>query len=210
MAKAHDVNLVGARKNIHSFGGDLSKEYLFSISIPAIFGRSTNLSTMTIFCQSARIPEFKLISKNLPYQRVNINLIDGISFVPWSPSFLSDDSNIIRSSLLAWASIGWDFNRKGAATPSSYKRQIEVQQLNRLGVPICKYTLVGAYPETVGGYALDNKGNNLVKFDTTFQFDYFTFESYDLFKYERTIQEKTRDTVIASNAETNSQNSAFT
>jgi hypothetical protein len=196
--KAHDVNLVGARKNIYHFAGDISREYMFSINLPAIFGKQS-LSTMTVFCQSSRIPEFKLVNKALPFQKLHINLVDGITFVPWSPTFLSDDSNIIRSNLLTWSSVAWDFNRKGSATPSSYKRQIEVQQLNRLGVPVCKYILEGAYPEVVGGYSLDNTSKHLVKFDTTFHYDYFTFESYANYPYDRTIQEKMSDTTVVSN-----------
>jgi hypothetical protein len=176
MTTLHNTNLVGVRTLVNTFGNDISREYLFSISIPALFG-SRN-TTATVFCHSARIPEFSLKNKVIPFQKININLPDGINFKPWNPTFLSDDSNILRTSLLAWSSTAWDVHRKAAASPSSFKREIKVTQLNISGLPVCEYTLVGAYPETIGGYAIDNSSRNLAKFDVTFQYDYFTFVSY--------------------------------
>lgn len=192
MSITHDVNLSGLKGIFNDFGGDIGREFLFSVNIPSIVGRNFNRSTMTAFCQSARIPEFKIITKKLPYQKVDINLADGINFLSWTPTFLSDDSSILRTNLLTWSSVCWDYNRKGAATPRSYKREIEIQQLNRVGRPTCKYTLVGAYPESVGGFSMDNNSKNLAKFDVVFQYDYFFYESYDVLKEQMAKQQVTQ------------------
>ena len=176
----HNTNLTGARTKISGFGIDLSRSYLFAIELPTIFGAATDITTMTVFCASSKVPDFKLGSKQLKFQNLDINLVNGVTFPAWEVTFLSDESNIIRSNLLAWSGAAWDYNRKGAATPISYKRIIKVHQLDRVGTSISQYTLCGAYPEAVDGYDIKNEGHDIVKFSTKFKYDYFTYNSNSL------------------------------
>jgi hypothetical protein len=173
----HTTNLKGIRTSIDSFGIDLSKSYLFAVNIPALFGRNVNITTMTFFCESVELPSYKLKTKQIPYNKLDINVVDGINFSDFTVNFWSDESNVLRSNLLTWASAAWDMNRQGASTPTSYKREIEVFQLDRVGNSIAKYKLFGAFPDGVNGYKLQNDGHDVVKFDTTFKYDYFTYES---------------------------------
>jgi hypothetical protein len=78
---------------------------------------------------------------------------------------------------LTWAGIAGDYNRKGAASPNSYKRTLTVSQLNLVGQKIADYTLVGAYPETIGEYKVLNAGHEAVKFQASFKIDYFTLNT---------------------------------
>jgi hypothetical protein len=173
-------NLLGARKSIASLAGDLSRSYLFSISIPAVFVRPTTVDTMTVFCVSTKVPDFTLKSKTIKVSTLDVNVVEGITFNPWKVTFLSDSKDIIRSNLLTWSSVAWDFNRKGATSPSSYKRQIVVNQLNLTGDIISTYTMIGVYPEHVSGYEIKNDGNELVNFDVAFKYDYFTFTNMNV------------------------------
>jgi hypothetical protein len=175
--KPLSTNLVGARKSIASFAGDLSRSYFFSINIPAVFSRPTTVDTMTVLCASTKVPDFTLKSKTIKVSTLDVNVVEGINFSSWKVTFLSDSMDIVRSNLLTWSSVAWDFNRKGATSPASYKRQVTVNQLNLTGNILSTYTLVGVYPEHVGGYELSNDSNEVVKFDVSFKYDYFTFNN---------------------------------
>jgi len=170
-------NTLGARNSIGKFSGDISRSYLFSLNMPAVFVSPSTDDTMTVFCVSTKAPDFTLKNKTIKISTLDVNVVNGINFSAWKVTFLSDSKDIIRSNLLTWSSVAWDFNRKGATSPSSYKRQVTVNQLNLTGHVISSYTLVGVYPETVGGYEFSNDSNELVKFDVTFKYDYFTFEN---------------------------------
>jgi hypothetical protein len=170
----HNANLLGARESIAAFGGDLSRSFLFSVDIPAIFGNNATSAVMTVFCASTSVPSYSLKSKVIPGQLQTINVVEGCKFDNWNVDFLSDDRHIIRSNLLTWAGVAWDYNRKGAASPNSYKRTLTVSQLDLKGKKIAVYTLVGSYPETVGDYKVLNGGHEFVKFQASFKIDYFT------------------------------------
>lgn len=170
----HNANLLGARESIAAFSGDLARSFLFSIDIPAIFGNNAKTATMTVFCASTSVPAYSLKSKVIPGQPQTINVVEGCKYSDWTVDFLSDDSHIIRSNLLTWAGIAWDNNRKGASSPNSYKRALTVTQLNLKGQALAEYTLVGAYPETVGDYKISNDGHEFAKFQASFKIDYFT------------------------------------
>lgn len=176
----HNANLIGARQSIAAFGGDLARSFLFSVNIPAIFGNNASSTVMTVFCASTSVPSFVLKSKVIPGQPQTINVVDGCKFDNWNVDFLSDDRHIIRSNLLTWAGIAWDYNRKGASSPNTYKRILTVSQLNLSGQIIADYTLVGAYPETVGDYKVLNGGHEFSKFQASFKIDYFTLNKIKL------------------------------
>jgi hypothetical protein len=49
--------------------------------------------------------------------------------------------------------------------------------LDRLSQLIATYTLVGAFPSSVGGYDIKNDAHDVVKFDVSFTYEYFTLET---------------------------------
>jgi hypothetical protein len=176
----HNNNLIGARQRISNFGGDIARSYLFSISMPYVFDeRGGDTTTTTIFATSLDLPAYQLTSKQIQFQQMNINVVEGCTFSEFRLNVLEDDSSRIRTKLLAWAAIAYDYNRKGAASPKSYKRNLELNQHNIYGDISCKYTLFGAYPELVSGSKLDNNVIELSRFQVSFKYDFFTYKVYE-------------------------------
>jgi hypothetical protein len=175
----HNINLVGFREKIAALGGDFARSYMFAIEIPAIGIVPDDKTTLTAFAQTLTLPNFELKSKNIEFQHLSIKAVEGIRFDDdWAVTFWSDDSYILRSTFLAWSSLAWDFNRKAAATQKSYKRIAHVYQLNRVGQPVCKYTMNGFFPRKVGGYELNNASNDLAHFNVNFTYDFYTIELF--------------------------------
>lgn len=178
-----NTNLNGVRDIITSLGSDFSRSYLFAISIPALNNGNENSNgptffdsnKLTVFARGTELPSYILKVKNIDYQTVQLQVVDGIQFSnTWSVEFLSDDTNILRGKLLRWSNLAFDFNRKAAATPSSYKRQAVVSQLDRNGDIVCEYTMYGVFPRKVDGYSVSHDSVNFSKFSTEFRYDYFT------------------------------------
>lgn len=191
MSKQHEINVLGAREVFNNSSlSDLSRNYLYSLQIPDVFGTVGNNSTLTLLCSSVQVPNYTLINKEIKIQKMSINLADGVQFSPLDITFWSDEANVIRSSLLVWSSLAYDVNRKGSAAPNKYKRTIILTQLNRVFEPICTYSLIGAYPEKIMGYELKNDGNDIVRFTTSFKYDYYTVEVVTPTKRNPTIQTK--------------------
>jgi hypothetical protein len=175
----HNTNIAGFREKIAALGGDFARSYMFAIEIPQIGIQPDDKTTLTAFAQTMTLPQFELKSKNIEYQHINIKAVEGIRFDDdWTVTFWSDDSHILRSTFLTWSSLAWDFNRKSASTPKSYKRIANVYQLNRVGQPVCQYTMHGLFPRKVGGYELNNASNDLVSFGVNFTYDYYTINLF--------------------------------
>jgi hypothetical protein len=172
----HDINLVGVRQSISKFGIDIARSYCFSLSMPSIIDANDSKSITTILCVSTRVPDFTLKSKSIKISTLDISLVEGIDFKPWNVTLLSDCKEIVRSNLLTWTNVAYDFNRKGASSPSSYKKKIIVKQLDIYGKDLSTYTMFGAYPEHVEGYELSNTEANFSKFNVLFKYDYFIYE----------------------------------
>jgi hypothetical protein len=169
----HNKNLKGIRTILADFGIDIARSYFFSVEIPSLY-TGIDKSLITAMCVSSAVPDFTVQTKQLKYQNMDINLANGLNFKPWDINFISDDSGRLRTSLLMWSSSTYDYNRKGSTTPNSYKRKILIKQLSANGSSICEYTLVGAFPTTVGGYRISNDDKTKVAFPVTFHYEYFT------------------------------------
>lgn len=172
-------NLTGFVQEVTKLGGDFTRSYLFAIDIPGagIDTGAGNRSSLTAFCRSTELPSYSVKTKIIPFQGMEIEVADGVKFKsPWSVEFLSDDTYILRSTFLAWASACFDFNRKGAATPRSYKRNALVYQLDRKSNIVCTYSIMGLFPKVVGGHTISNDSKDFARFSVDFGYDYFTIK----------------------------------
>jgi hypothetical protein len=174
-----DINPAGFVQEIAKLGGDFTRSYLFSIDIPAagIYNGDGNRSTLTAFARSFELPSYGLETKIIEFQGVKIEVAEGVKFKsPWTVEFLSDDTYVLRSTFIAWSSLAFDFNRKAAATPRSYKRKAIVNQLDRKGNPVCSYSMMGLFPKNVSGYTISNDSKEFSRFSVDFAFDYFSMQ----------------------------------
>lgn len=183
-----DLNLVGVKSVVTSPWSDLSRSYLFSINIPSLNngneGQSGgdfdfNTKKLSVFARSTQLPSYILKVKPIEFQTLQIQVVEGVQFShTWTAEFLSDDTNILRGKFLRWSNLAYDFNRKAAASPSSYKRKAIVNQLDRNGNIICEYTMYGVFPRKVDSGNLDNDSVNFTKLSVEFRYDYYTVKIF--------------------------------
>lgn len=194
-----DKNLNGVRDIITSLGSDFSRSYLFSISIPSLNDDSVGSQSpskgpnyfgtdkLTVFARSFDLPSYTLKVKSIDFNSVQLQMVEGVQFNhSWTAEFLSDDTNVLRGKLLRWSNLAYDFNRKAAATPTSYKRKAILSQLDKNGNPICIYTMYGTFPRKIDGGSVSHDNISFQKFNVEFRYDYFTVE---ILKYVKNSKE---------------------
>ena len=173
------------RKVVTSLGSDFSRSYLFAISIPTLNEGRDNYygdnyfdsKKLTVFARSFDLPSYVLKVKPIEFQTMQIQVVEGIQFShTWNVEFISDDTNVLRGKLLRWSNLAYDFNRKAAATPTSYKRKAIASQLDRNGNIIANYTFNGLFPRKIDGYNVSHDNVNMAKFGVEFRYDYYNVE----------------------------------
>lgn len=158
---------------------DISRAYLFRISIPVIEAAAPDYGTqslLTAWCQSTRLPSFKLTQQDIKFQSQTIRIANVSEFDgTWDAEFLLDEKHTLRAAMLAWMQAIYDPNKMLHAAPNTYKTDdIKIEQLSKNGSPVCIYTLVGAYPSEIAEIELGHDKLEPSKFKTTFRYDYFT------------------------------------
>lgn len=164
------LNIGQYRKLIDNF----SRPYLFLIEIPYIGKVSPN--TVTIFCSSTSLPEFKIETSQIKFQdqRLNVGSVSRFE-TPWVVEFLLDEQHSLRNALIQWGQMIYNVSSNSHGSPSSYKADnLKVVQLDRNGKVICGCTFVGAFPTQIGPVQFSSGSSSEVsKFEAQFTYDYW-------------------------------------
>ena len=171
--------------NINSFKTnglvyDGARPSLFSVnlSVPAGIGISNvSVSKFSFVCRSANLPEFTLSHIETPYFGRKIKLAGERSFGDWTVTVMNDEDFSVRAMFEAWSNA---MNRivsnvrDPALGGDAYKTDLQVIQYAKTGEIIRSYTIVGAFPTSLGSIALDwDSTNSIEAFPVTFTYDYF-------------------------------------
>ena len=151
-------------------------QFRVSITFPTmVSGGQDAMRKGQYLVKSATIPESTIEDVLLSYRGRQYHEAGEKTFQPWTCTMYNSGDFKLRTALENWSNmIQNPDTTAGITIPSAYKSEILIQHLDRNGVVIAGYRLIGAYPQMIGQIQLDFESANQVEtFDCTFVYDYF-------------------------------------
>lgn len=166
------------------FNGDGARPTLFEveISFPASLASQFPTQKMLVSAKASNLPASNIGFIEVPYFGRKINVGGDRIYDDWVCTVINDEDFACRNALEFWNNSidqhSTDSEQKrvnGAnANPGSYVANINVKQYGKQGNIIKQYTLVNAFPYTVGQIDVSWESNDQIEeFDVSWKYDYF-------------------------------------
>ena len=94
------------------------------------------------------------------------------SFSDFTVTFKSDRDQKLRSGFLSWVKMIHDPVSNVHGKPSEYFGSIDLTQINTEGKKVMSYSLVNAFPTSIGEVSLGYDSKEISTFDVTFAYQY--------------------------------------
>lgn len=160
------------------YGGARPSLFSVTLSVPAGIGiDNVSVDKFRFLCRTAELPASTISSIPIPYFGRTIKVGGDRDFGDWAVNVMNDEDFSVRSLFETWSNA---INRlvsnvrDPAVSTEDYKTDLQCTQYSKDGEIIREYTIVGAFPTTVGGIALDwDSTNQIETFAVSFAYDYW-------------------------------------
>lgn len=162
-------------------GGARSNQFRVAIQFPTwVSGGLSSGAALTApyLCKAAELPASSIQNVPVQYRGRQVNFAGERTFNPWTIQIINDTPMLLRRALEDWSNGIQNYdNTFGIAFPMMYQETLSVEQLDRTGVVIRKYTFHDAYPTFIGDIPLSFDSPNVIEeYQVTFDYNYFTID----------------------------------
>jgi hypothetical protein len=149
-------------------GGARPNLFKATLNFPAYAGGDVELTSF--MCKTAALPASVIETISVPFRGRSLQIAgDRPAFEPWSVTIINDTDFAVRNAMERWMNgINGHSSNTGLVNPTDYQSDMFVDQLDRDGESIKRYTFRGAFPTNVGAIELS--------YDTTGAIEEFTVE----------------------------------
>jgi hypothetical protein len=149
-------------------GGARPNLFKATINFPAYAGGDVEITSF--MCKTAQLPASIIETIAVPFRGRSMQIAgDRPAFEPWSVTIINDTDFAVRNAMERWMNgINGHSSNTGLVNPTDYQADMFVEQLDRDGEAIKRYTFRGAFPTNVGAIELS--------YDTTGAIEEFTVE----------------------------------
>jgi hypothetical protein len=149
-------------------GGARPNLFKATLNFPAYAGGDVELTSF--MCKTAALPASVIETISVPFRGRSLQIAgDRPAFEPWSVTIINDTDFAVRNAMERWMNgINGHSSNTGLVNPTDYQADMFVDQLDRDGESIKRYTFRGAFPTNVGAIELS--------YDTTGAIEEFTVE----------------------------------
>lgn len=156
-------------------GGARNNLFKAILPIPGI-----NVAKLSFLCRAASLPGSTIAEVAVPFRGRDIYVAGDRTFEVWNVTVINDIDFSIRNALETFMNNA--LNRHEANTsdqrPASYKNDMIVQQLDKMGTEIKTYTFRGAFPISVAPIELTySSAGEVEEFEVSFRYDYWTSDT---------------------------------
>lgn len=154
-------------------GGARPNQFKVQLTFPALIGTPTEPQQLLV--TAAALPASNIGLVSVPFRGREVKLAGERTFDPWTVSVINDGTMSLRNKFENWSNyMNGYLDNRGVTAPITYLQDMKVIQLDRNDTPIRTYTLIGAFPQSVGEVALSYNSNDVIsEFSVTFQYQYF-------------------------------------
>jgi hypothetical protein len=154
-------------------GGARPNLFKVTINFPAVAGGDAELTSF--LCEAAQLPGSTIGVIPIPFRGRQLKVAGDRTFAPWTTTIINDTDFAVRNSMERWMnSINAHSANTGLTSPIAYESDIIVEQLDRDGSSLKKYTLRGAFPNDLSPIELSYADQDTIeRFSVTFEYQYF-------------------------------------
>lgn len=154
-------------------GGARPNLFKVTINFPAVAGGDAELTSF--LCEAAQLPGSTIGTIPIPFRGRQLKVAGDRTFAPWTTTIINDTDFAVRNSMERWMnSINAHSANTGLTSPIAYESDIIVEQLDRDGSSLKKYTLRGAFPNDLSPIELSYADQDTIeRFQVTFEYQYY-------------------------------------
>ena len=154
-------------------GGARPNLFKATINFPGYANGDAELTSF--LCETAQLPGSTFGTIVVPFRGRQLKMAGDRTFAPWTVTIINDTDFQVRNSMERWMNgINAHSANTGLSSPIAYESDVFVEQLDRDGTSLKKYTLRGAFPTEVSPIDVSYASNDEIeRFTVTFEFQYF-------------------------------------
>jgi hypothetical protein len=154
-------------------GGARPNLFKVTINFPAVAGGDAELTSF--LCEAAQLPGSTIGVIPIPFRGRQLKVAGDRTFAPWTTTIINDTDFAVRNSMERWMnSINAHSANTGVTSPIVYESDIIVEQLDRDGSSLKKYTLRGAFPSDLSPIELSYADQDTIeRFSVAFEYQYY-------------------------------------
>lgn len=154
-------------------GGARPNLFKATINYPGYAGGDTELTSF--LCETAQLPGSTMGTIIVPFRGRQLKMAGDRTFAPWTVTIINDTDFDVRNSMERWMNgINAHSANTGLSSPILYEADLFVEQLDRDGTPVKKYTFRGAFPTEITPIDVSYASNDEIeRFSVTFEYQYF-------------------------------------
>lgn len=157
-------------------GGARPNLFKATINYPGYAQGDAELTSF--MCEAAQLPGSTIGVISVPFRGRILKLAGDRTFAEWSVTIINDTDFNVRNAMERWMNgINSHSANTGLASPILYEADLAVEQLDRDGEIIKKYSFRGAFPTEIS--AIDvaySSVDEIERFSVTFAYQYFDSE----------------------------------
>jgi len=129
----------------------------------------------SFLCETAQLPGSTMGTIIVPFRGRQLKMAGDRTFTAWTVTIINDTDFAIRNSMERWMNgINAHSANTGLSSPLLYEADLSIEQLDRAGETIKKYTLRGAFPTEITPIDVSYASvDEIERFSVTFEYQYF-------------------------------------
>jgi hypothetical protein len=158
-------------------GGARSNLFKATINFPRYAGGDVELTSF--LCEAAQLPGSTLGIIEVPFRGRRLKIAGDRTFESWTVTIINDTDFKIRNSMERWMN-GMNNHQlnTGLVDPITYQSDLIVEQLDKNGKAVKKYSFKGAFPTTLSPIDLSYADESQIeRFTVEFQYQYWTSDT---------------------------------
>lgn len=162
-------------------GGARANQFRVTLNFPTFVSDSASAATKAQFlCEATSLPGQNIGVATLMYRGREVKIAGERRFDNWQISVLNDTDFDIHNAFESWMqSINNKQENSGLTNPLLYTVNMNVEQLDRNGITLKKYTFQDAWPVSISPIQLNFGDNdNVERFTVEFAYGWFETESF--------------------------------
>lgn len=161
-------------------GGARPNQFAVQLTFPNyVASRAAAIKKGPFLVTAAELPGQTIGVAPVYYRGRLVKYAGDREFAPFNCTILNDSAFTIRTALEQWLNGIEDMqNKTGRLVPAQYQTDMFITQLDRNGVVLKSYKLLGAFPTEIGTVPLDFGSNDqMSNFPVSFQYQSFEFSN---------------------------------
>ena len=160
-------------------GGARPNLFKATINFPGYAGGDPELTSF--LCEAAQIPGSTIGIVPVAFRGRVLKMAGDRTFPEWTVTIINDTDFAVRNSMERWMNgMNAHSANVGLESPLLYEADLTVEQLDRSGNSIKKYTFRGSFPTDLSPIDLSyGAADEIERFQVTFAYQYFESQNDD-------------------------------